>query len=265
MLLLDMGCEYACYASDITCAFPASGTFTADQRLVFEAVQAMQFAVLDALRPGVAWKDMHGPSVGVLVVCGVVPSLHLYKMYTRITRVSYPHTECENQPPTELAYRVGLEKLVAGGLLTGPVDAMLAANAMAFFMPHGLGHFMGLDVHDVGGYPEGSGLTRDSRRGFKSLRTLRTMEAGMVITVEPGIYFIDPLLDELLADPALRAFVDEGVLARFRGFGGVRLEDDVVITETGIVNLTNCPRTVEDVEAVMAGRITDRRQLFKKY
>jgi Xaa-Pro dipeptidase len=160
---------------------------------------------------------------------------------------------------------VGLEKLAAGGLLTGSVEAMMAANLMSFFMPHGLGHFMGLDVHDVGGYPQGSGLERDPRRGFKSLRTLRTMEAGMVITVEPGIYFIDVLLDELLGDAALRAFVDEGALARFRGFGGVRLEDDVVITADGIRNLTNCPRTVEDVEGVMAGRITDRRQLFKKY
>lgn len=164
---------------------------------------------------------------------------------------------------TELAYRTGLERLVAGGLLRGPVDAMMAANVMAFFMPHGLGHFMGLDVHDVGGY-EG-GLERDARKGYKSLRTVRVMAPGMVVTVEPGIYFIDVLLDELLADPALRAFVDEGALARFQGFGGVRLEDDVVITEGGVLNLTNCPRTVADVEAVMAGRITDRRQLFKKY
>lgn len=63
MLLLDMGCEYACYGSDITCSFPSSGVFSPDQRLVFEAVQAMQFAVIDALRPGVAWKDMHGAYV----------------------------------------------------------------------------------------------------------------------------------------------------------------------------------------------------------
>lgn len=152
---------------------------------------------------------------------------------------------------------------MAGGLLRGSVDAMMDANVMAFFMPHGLGHFLGLDVHDVGGYA--GGLERDARKGYKSLRTVRVMAPGMVVTVEPGIYFIKILLDELLADSGLRAFVDEGALARFRGFGGVRLEDDVVITEGGILNLTNCPRTVEDVEAVMAGRITDRRQLFKKY
>ena len=66
MLLLDMGCEYACYGSDITCSFPASGKFSADQRMVFEAVQTMQFAVMDALRPGVAWKDMHGACSNVI-------------------------------------------------------------------------------------------------------------------------------------------------------------------------------------------------------
>jgi len=90
------------------------------------------------------------------------------------------------------------------------------------------------------------------------------MQAGMVITVEPGIYFIDVLLDKALADPILSRFIDAEMLSRFRGFGGVRLEDDVVITATGVKNMTHCPRTVEDVEAVMAGKITDRRQLFKK-
>lgn len=265
MLLLDMGCEYACYGSDITCAFPASGTFTPDQRMVFEAVAAMQFAVMDALRPGVAWKDMHGAFV--FVYCYVVLCVGYVRgvwLFSGSNPSSASHTTpSQHITTTELAYRTGLEKLAAGGLLTGPVDAMMAANVMAFFMPHGLGHFMGLDVHDVGGYA--GGLARDPRKGYKSLRTVRVMEPGMVVTVEPGIYFIDVLLDELLADAELRAFVDAEALARFRGFGGVRLEDDVVITEGGILNLTNCPRTVEDVEAVMAGRVTDRRQLFKKY
>ncbi len=225
MLLLDMGAEYHCYASDITCSFPASGTFTTDQRMVFEAVQAMQFAVLDALRPGVAWTDMHA-----------------------------------------LAYRVGCEHLIQGGLLLGSVETLMEKNVMSFFMPHGLGHFMGKDVHDCGGYPPALGLARDARAGYKSLRTVRVMEPGMVITVEPGIYFIDVLLDQLLADEDLRGLVDAEVLeTRFRGFGGVRLEDDVVITEDGIVNMTHAPRTVADVEAVMAGKITSKSQLFKKY
>jgi len=225
MLLLDMGAEFKCYASDITCSFPANGKFTEDQKMIFECVQAMQFAVLDALKPGVEWVEMHG-----------------------------------------LAYRVGLEKLVEGGLLKGEVEEMMKENVMSSFMPHGLGHFMGLDVHDVGGYPSGKGLKRDERRGFKSLRTGRRMEVGMVITVEPGVYFIDLLMDELVKEERLSKFVDVEMLeSRFRGFGGVRLEDDVVIVEGGVRNLTRAPRTVEDVEGVMAGRITTKEGLFKKY
>jgi Xaa-Pro dipeptidase len=92
------------------------------------------------------------------------------------------------------------------------------------------------------------------------------MEEGMVITVEPGVYFIDSLLDELVADVRLRELVDLEVLeTRFRGFGGVRLEDDVVIVEGGIRNLTRAARTVEEVEAVMAGKIKSKEELPKRW
>ena len=148
--------------------------------------------------------------------------------------------------------------------MTGSIDEMMAANVGAVFMPHGLGHLIGIDVHDVGGYPPG-GRKRDSRPGHSSLRCGRDLAAGMAITVEPGIYFIDHLLDGALEDPAVGKFFVPDAIKRFRGFGGVRLEDDVVVTEDGVRNLTNCPRTVEDVEGVMAGRITNRDQLFKKY
>ena len=87
----------------------------------------------------------------------------------------------------------------------------------------------------------------------------------MCLTVEPGIYFADYCLDRALADPSQAIFLVEERLNDFRGFGGVRLEDDVVVTKTGIENLTNCPRTVADVEAVMAGRITERSQLEGKF
>jgi len=160
-----------------------------------------------------------------------------------------------------LVYRVMCEKLLALGLLRGSVDEMMDANVGAIFMPHGLGHFLGLETHDSGGYPRDG--QRDPRDGFRSLRCIRTMEPGMVITVEPGVYFIDPLLDKALSDPTLSQYFVNEVIKEYRGFGGVRLEDDVVITETGIHNMTHCPRTVEDVEAVMAGRITSRHQLFK--
>jgi hypothetical protein len=90
-------------------------------------------------------------------------------------------------------------------------------------------------------------------QGIKKLRTARTLEAGMVLTVEPGCYFMEPLLQPALADPKTKDFFDVSVLQRFRGFGGVRLEDVVAVTDAGVVNFTLCPRTVAEVEAVMAG------------
>ncbi len=107
-----MGAEYCCYASDITCTFPANGKFTAKQRGIYDAVLRASRAVMAAMRPGAAW-----------------PALH------------------------RLADRTHCEALRALGLLAGDVDEMMAAFVPSLFMPHGLGHFMGIDTHDVGGYP----------------------------------------------------------------------------------------------------------------
>jgi len=161
-----------------------------------------------------------------------------------------------------LSYRVILEKLTEGGLLTGDVDDMMSANLGAVFMPHGLGHFMGLDTHDVGGRPKGH--QKQTLDGFKSLRCCVELEPNMVLTVEPGVYFNDFALDRALANPQQACFINTEVLKRFRGFGGVRLEDDVLVTEDGIENFTRCPRTVEEVEAVMAGAM-DHTAKFTTY
>jgi Xaa-Pro dipeptidase len=103
----------------------------------------------------------------------------------------------------------------------------------------------------VGGYPPGT--ARLTAPGISKLRMNRVLEAGMVLTVEPGCYFIAPLLAAAAAQPAQAALLVPEALARFHGFGGIRLEDDIVITADGMDNLTVCPRSVADVEAVMAG------------
>jgi Xaa-Pro dipeptidase len=151
-----------------------------------------------------------------------------------------------------LMWRVTLTHLRDAGVLTGDVDAMLAANLGAVFIPCGLGHLIGIDTHDVGGYLKNT-PPRSTLAGLSKLRTARVLEEGMCLTVEPGCYFIDHLLDIALADPDHKRFFVPEALARFRGFGGVRLEDVVVVTATGIDNLTTCPRTVSEVEAVMRG------------
>lgn len=149
-----------------------------------------------------------------------------------------------------LANRVMLTSLKAAGLLVGDVEDMIKAGLNEIFQPHGLGHLLGLDVHDVGGYlpdhPE-----RSKKPGLRKLRTARTLLAGMVLTVEPGCYFIDCLLDAALANPDQAKFLVAEQLQRFRGFGGVRIEDDVLITETGVENMTDVPRTVEEIEEEM--------------
>jgi Xaa-Pro dipeptidase len=211
--LLDMGAEYHAYTSDITCSFPVSGKFSDDQKMIFTGVLMAVKSVMDNMRPGISWVDMH-----------------------------------------RLATKTVIEHLVGGGILKGDVDEMVSANMGATFLPCGLGHFIGCDTHDVGGYLNGNPERIDEGpHGIRKLRTARDLEQGMVLTVEPGIYFVDHLLDLALKDPVKSKFIVPERLAQFRGFGGVRLEDVVTVTADGIDNYTLCPRTIEEIEGVMAG------------
>lgn len=157
----------------------------------------------------------------------------------------------------KLANRVLLTELRDKDILKGDVDEMLKAGLGAVFQPHGLGHFMGLDVHDVGGYLPGH-PERPTEPGVSKLRTARVLEPGMVLTIEPGCYFIDTLLDQALANPEQSKFLVREEIDRLRNFGGVRIEDDVVVTATGVINLTKVPRTIKEIEEIMAsGRKED--------
>lgn len=213
MALLDMGAEYHCYASDITCSFPVNGKFCENDLLIYNAVLFALIAVITAIKPGIAWIDMH-----------------------------------------RLAERAILQSLKEGGLLVGDIDDMIDADLGSIFMPHGLGHLIGLDTHDVGGYTEKITRLRSDRPGLRKLRTARTLEAGMVLTVEPGCYFIDVLLDIAIANPKQAKYLCVERVNKFRGTGGVRLEDDVVVTDKGCENLTICPRAVSEVLDVMNGK-----------
>lgn len=245
MCLFDMGAEYHCYCSDITCSFPANGKFTESQRDVYDTCYEAVVAVESAMRPGVNWADMH-----------------------------------------RLANRTILAGLLKRGyLINGTVEEMDAVNMGAVFMPHGLGHFLGLDTHDVGGYLKGC-PERSTLAGLKSLRTSRDLKAGMVrehpqprpapsiynnrgalnlcvcmyakrvqvMTIEPGVYWIDHLLDAAQQNPDQAKFLNVDKVNSMRGTGGVRIEDDVVVRADGIENLTLVPRTADDIEAFMAGR-----------
>lgn len=216
MCLFDMGGNYAGYAADITCSFPANGKFTEDQKLVYEAVLAGRDAVIREAKPGVLWHEMH------------------------LT-----------------ANRAMLEHLKSGNLLIGDVEDMIKVGIHGILQPHGLGHLLGLDVHDVGGYlphcpPRPSGP-------LAKLRTARKLEAGMILTVEPGCYFISRLLNGARNDPAQSKFFNWEKMEQLRNFGGVRIEDDVLITEAGVENLTFVPRTVTEIEEHMANGANFRK------
>lgn len=151
-----------------------------------------------------------------------------------------------------LALRVMCEHLVRAGILIGTVDELMEKQIMQLFQPHGLGHLVGLDVHDVGGYIDNC-PPRPTAKDCCKLRTARIMEENLYMTIEPGCYFNDHLLTKALADPVFRPHLNEPLIREYWRFGGVRIESDVLITADGVVNFTLVPRTIEEIERTMAG------------
>jgi Xaa-Pro aminopeptidase len=216
LLVMDSGAESpGWYASDITRTFPVNGRFSDRQREIYDIVLAAQMAVIRAASPKHDNKAMH-----------------------------------------LLAARTIAGGLVDLGLMTGNPDDAVEAGAHALFFPHGIGHMMGLDVHDmedlgdIVGYPEGE--QRSTQFGLAFLRMTRRLEPGFVITVEPGIYFIPALIDQWRSEDRHAEFIAYDRLPAYLGFGGIRIEDDLLITDTGSRVLgPGIPKTVAEVEAAM--------------
>ena len=114
--------------------------------------------------------------------------------------------------------RVMIQRFLKEGLFQGDEEEILKSNVAGYFMPHGLGHFMGIDVHDVGGYT--ADMQRDTRMGYKSLRTRRDLAEGMLITVEPGVYFVDCCIDMIKKDPNMNKFVNWDKVMEYYPIGG---------------------------------------------
>lgn len=210
LMLMDMGICLGGYRSDVTSTIPVSGTFTPEQKKIYDTVLKANREVIKNLKPGVYWPDMH-----------------------------------------ILAEKVILAGLVEAGILQGDQTQMLNDRVSYYFMPHGLGHFLGIETHDCGGYLSFT-PKRSDQLGLKSLRTSRYLEVGNVITVEPGLYFIPYLLDLALKDDKIKKYLNADKLKTYYNFGGVRIEDDVVITVEGCENMTEkLPRETKDIEAFM--------------
>jgi len=215
LLVADTGAESALhYASDITRTIPVSGKFSRKQRDIYEIVLAAEETAIRSVKPGVMFKEIH------LKAARVIAS--------------------------------GLKNL---GLMKGDVDQAVAVGAHALFFPHGLGHNMGLDVHDMEnlgekyiGYDES--VERSRQFGLAYLRMARTLKPGYVMTIEPGIYFIPALFEQWKQENKFRDFIVYDKVEKYLGFGGIRIEDDVLVTEKGRKVLGRpIPKTVEDVEA----------------
>ena len=147
--------------------------------------------------------------------------------------------------------RLMMQGLLDEGYLTGSLDDIMQENIFALFFPHGLGHFLGLDTHDVGGYPKG--VDRIDRPGIQFLRARRELQPAMVVTIEPGIYIIPALLKPAFEHEKQASFLNKAKLEDILDFGGIRIEDDIVVTETGYENLTDVPKEIDEIEHLMEG------------
>lgn len=218
LMLTDAGAESVTnYCSDHTRTVPVGGKFTPRQLDVYNIVLACHGKALEMARPGVTYKSVH------LDVCKVLAQ--------------------------------GLKDL---GLMKGNVDEAVAAGAHALFLPHGLGHMMGIDVHDMEdlgqiyvGYDDE--IRPSDQFGLASLRMGRRLQEGFVITDEPGCYFIPALIDKWRAEKTCADFLDFDAIDKYKDFGGIRLEDDLLITANGsrFAGEKHIPITPEEVEKIM--------------
>jgi len=216
MAVNDSGAESALhYASDITRTVPVGGKFSRRQKEIYAIILNAQEKAIEAVKPGVEFRDIH------LLACRVLTS--------------------------------GLKDL---GLMKGDIEQAVQAGAHTLFFQCGLGHMLGLDVHDMEGLGEEfvgytDTIKRNPEFGFKSLRLAKALEPGFVITVEPGIYFIPELMDRWKAAQKNSQYINYELLETYRDFGGIRIEDDVLVTETGHHILgKKIPKTISEVEDI---------------
>lgn len=221
LMLVDAGAETnENYCSDNTRTTPVSGVFTQKQKDIYNIVVECHDHVLEVAKPGVKWWDVH------FAVCCIIT-----------------------------------ERLQQLGLMKGDVEESLKAGAHAMFLPHGLGHSMGMDVHDMEGlgqvYVGFDNEVRPSTQfGTNALRFGRRLQKGFVVTDEPGIYFIPALIDDWKKNGTNAQFLNFDKIDEYRDFGGIRIEDDVLITDEGccFIGSKRIPYHVEDVEEFMRSR-----------
>jgi Xaa-Pro aminopeptidase len=218
LVVCDTGAETEMgYASDITRTFPVGGKFSTMQKEIYNIVLSAHTSTIEATVPGITYREVH------LMAARIIAS--------------------------------GLKDL---GIMRGDMEEAVAAGAHALFFPHGLGHMMGLDVHDMEGLGENyvgydATVQRSDQFGLAYLRMGRELKPGFVMTNEPGCYFIPALIGKWKTEKRFERFINYRALDAFMGFGGVRIEDDILVTEEGrrILGIP-IPKTIDEVEAIMS-------------
>jgi Xaa-Pro aminopeptidase len=213
LLLADVGAETSMgWAADVTRTWPVSGKFSSTQREIYNLVLAAHDACIEKIRPGVEYRDIH------LLACAVIA-----------------------------------EGLLDLGILRGEVSDLVEMDAHALFFPHGIGHLLGLDVHDMedlgdlAGYEEGR--SRSDRFGLCYLRLNRVLQPGMLVTIEPGFYQVPAILNDAVLRLKYQGVVNWERLAQFADVRGIRIEDDVLVTQEGREVLTaELPTGVEEIQ-----------------
>lgn len=218
MMVTDGGAETTMhYASDITRTVPVGGKFNERQRVVYQAVLDANVKAIEAIKPGKEYREIHF-----------------------------------------LAAKVLVEGLIKVGIMKGDAQAAVEAEAHTLFMPHGLGHQMGLDVHDMEGLGENyvgydEKTIRSKNFGTAYLRLGKELKPGIVLTVEPGCYFIPALIDKWSGEQKHNEFINYDLVETYKDFGGIRIEDDILVTESGYKVLGKpIPKTIDEIEAIMA-------------
>ncbi len=217
MMVADAGCETEMtYCSDITRTVPVGGKFNQRQKDIYSIVLESNMKVIENIKPNISYRDMHLLSAKVVAE--------------------------------------GLKNL---GLMKGNIDEAVQQGAHAMFYPHGLGHMLGMDVHDMEGLGENyvgydDEIKRSSIFGTAFLRLGRKLQSGFVLTVEPGIYFIPALIDQWKAEKKFMDFINYDAVESYKDFGGIRIEDDILVTENGNRVLGKpIPKSVNEIEAIM--------------
>ena len=217
ILVNDSGAETELhYASDITRTIPAGGKFTNKQKEIYEVVLNAQMKCIESVKPDVANKTLH-----------------------------------------LLAAKTIVEGLKNIGLMNGDPEEAVSEGAHALFFPHGLGHMLGLDVHDMEGLGEDfvgydENNSRSDQFGLGYLRLAKSLKPGYTFTIEPGIYFIPSLIDQWKAENKFFDFINYDKVEQYSDFGGIRIEDNILVTENGyrILGGKPIPKTVDEVETL---------------